>query len=204
MEHEIYCDAKEGPTLKEKHVKIAEAAAALFVEKGFHNTSIREIAKACGMSMGNLYHYIKSKDDVLFLVYREVYWNWEENLQKVEKKDIQDPAEKLRTLVAAMLKSVSENKDHIQMTFRESKFLEKSALKNVLAIESQFIEVFVRLIEEGVRKKVFRDVNPQIIGNLIAYNLFFYPLRGWYFRKKVSLSSIENEIIEFISTGLLR
>ena len=88
MAFEIDCAAKEGPTLKEKHVKIAEAAASLFVEKGFHNTSIREIAKACGMSMGNLYHYIKSKDDVLFLVYQEVYWNWEENLKEIENKTL--------------------------------------------------------------------------------------------------------------------
>ena len=98
MAFEINCDAKEGPTLKEKHVKIAEAAAALFVEKGFHNTSIREIAKACGMSMGNLYHYIKSKDDVLFLVYQEVYWNWEENLKAVEKEEIKDPGKKTKGL----------------------------------------------------------------------------------------------------------
>jgi AcrR family transcriptional regulator len=204
MAFEINCDAKEGPTLKEKHVKIAEAAAALFVEKGFHNTSIREIAKACGMSMGNLYHYIKSKDDVLFLVYQEVYWNWEENLKAVEKEEIQDPGEKLKALVQAMLKSVYENKDHIQMTFRESKFLEKSALKNVLAIESQFIEVFVKLIQEGVQKGVFRRVDPQITGNLIAYNMFFYPLRGWYFRGEVELESIEEQIVDFIMNGLIK
>ena len=102
-----------------------------------------------------------------------------------------------------MLKSVYENKDHIQMTFRESKFLEKSALKNVLAIESQFIEVFVKLIEEGVQKGVFRKVDPQITGNLIAYNMFFYPLRGWYFRGKVELESIEEQIVDFIMNGLI-
>ena len=58
--------------------------------------------------------------------------------------------------------------------------------------------------EEGVQKGVFRKVDPQITGNLIAYNMFFYPLRGWYFRGKVELESIEGQIVDFIMNGLIK
>ncbi len=47
--------------IREKHSHIAEAVAKLFMEKGYHQTSMREIAKATGMGIGNLYEYISKK-----------------------------------------------------------------------------------------------------------------------------------------------
>jgi len=47
---------------------IAKASARLFIKKGYDQTTVREIAKACDMAMGTLYHYVGSKEDVLFLV----------------------------------------------------------------------------------------------------------------------------------------
>jgi len=44
---------------------IVERASSVLFKKGFHGTSIRDIAAACEMSMGQLYHYISSKDDIL-------------------------------------------------------------------------------------------------------------------------------------------
>ena len=128
METEIKCDAKNEALLEKRHRLIAEAAAPLFIKKGFHQTTMREIARAVGMSMGNLYHYINSKDDVLFLVYRQLYAIWETHLEKYDIKNVEDPVEKLRLLMLSMLRAAYEFKDLTQMTFRESKFLEKSAL----------------------------------------------------------------------------
>lgn len=202
--NDIDCEAKSGKKLEKKHLQIAEAAAPLFIKKGYNNTSIREISKAVGMSMGNLYHYIKSKDDVLFLVYRELLYHvWEEKFNSVEVKEITDPVKRLKALIRVTLQFVNENYQFIQMTFRESKFLEKSAFKQVLAIESQFIGEFVKTIEDGIQKNVFRPVTPQIIGNLISYNTIFLPLRGWYFKGAHSVEEIEQQVTDFIMTSLL-
>ena len=51
--------------VSERREHIAKSVAPLFVKKGYGQTSIREIAKACEMSMGHLYYYIGSKEDVL-------------------------------------------------------------------------------------------------------------------------------------------
>ena len=45
-----------------------KGAVTLFKEKGFHRTTTREIAKAAGFSIGTLYEYIRTKEDVLYLV----------------------------------------------------------------------------------------------------------------------------------------
>jgi AcrR family transcriptional regulator len=63
--------ARSEALTEERQARIAECALGVFVEKGFHAATIRDIAAACDMSMGQLYHYISSKDDVLFLVHRD-------------------------------------------------------------------------------------------------------------------------------------
>ena len=200
----IDCDAKNGEYQEKKHRMIARVAAPLFIEKGFHKTSMRDISKATGMALGNLYHYIKSKDDVLFLVYQELYTIWESGLDQllVENKD--DPLKKLKQVILHMMRTGREHKDLTQMTFRETKFLEKKALKKILEIESQFIETIVSIVEEGIAKDVFYDVNPTIIGSLIAHNTFFYPLRSWYFKGQFSYEEIEKQVIDYTLRAIVK
>jgi AcrR family transcriptional regulator len=204
MSEIVHCDAKEGENLERKHRQIAQAASTLFIKKGFHKSSMREVAKAVGMPMSSLYHYIKSKDDVLYLVYGELYQIWAEGLAKLAEDAIERPDQKLRALLTVMLKAAYENKDLIQMTFRESKFLEKTALKKILATESKYIQAMIDIVKEGIEKGVFKEVDPIVIGSFIAYNSFFYPLRGWFFKDKVTYEAIESQIINFILNGLLK
>jgi AcrR family transcriptional regulator len=204
MDAEIKCEAKDELLIEKKHREIAKAAAPLFVQKGFHKTTMRDISKAVGMSMGNLYHYINSKDDVLFLVYKELYEKWEARLEDFSLKKSEDPADRLRVLLLSMLRNAHDYRKLIQMTFRESKFLEPSALKKVLALESKFIRAFVDVVEVGIKKGIFKEVNPSIIGNFIAYNTFFFPLRAWFFRGRVSFEEVEKQIVDFTLNAVLK
>ena len=204
MKPQVECNAKDGEHLDKKHRQIAQAAAPLFIKKGFHQTSMREISKAVDMSMGNLYHYIKSKDDVLFLVYQELYSIWEAGLEQLEIEKIEGPEKKLKALIKNMMRSGYEYKNLTQMTFRESKFLEKSALKKILAIESKFIEAMIEVVRYGVEKEVFKEVNPVIIGSLIAHNTFFYPLRSWYFKNQISYEEVEKHVVDYSLNAILK
>jgi AcrR family transcriptional regulator len=56
--------AKDVDLIDSKHQQIVNGACRILFKKGYYRTTIREIALACGMSMGQLYHYI-SKDDAL-------------------------------------------------------------------------------------------------------------------------------------------
>jgi AcrR family transcriptional regulator len=52
----------------QKLVHVLKTSAAIFAEKGYHSTSIRDIARATEMSLSGLYYYFKSKDELLFLI----------------------------------------------------------------------------------------------------------------------------------------
>jgi AcrR family transcriptional regulator len=72
----IPSSAKDLDLIEKKQNQIVEAACNLFFKKGFHRTNIREIADESSMSMGQLYHYISSKDDILFLVAKHMQELW--------------------------------------------------------------------------------------------------------------------------------
>src|SRR5512136_2410657 len=74
--YSIPSSAKKPQAVLKKQNQIVQGACQVFFRKGFHRASIREIALACGMSMGQMYHYISSKDDILFLVHKHMHEVW--------------------------------------------------------------------------------------------------------------------------------
>lgn len=69
---EIETVVKDQELIGRRHAQICDATLKLFSRKGFHRTTVREISEACGLGTGTLYSYIKTKEDILHLVYRQI------------------------------------------------------------------------------------------------------------------------------------
>ena len=67
---------KNRKLVEKRRQQIIRGACDLFVRKGFHRTTTREIARECGLSIGTMYEYIQSKEDVLYLVWTISIPNW--------------------------------------------------------------------------------------------------------------------------------
>src|SRR3972149_8050878 len=96
MDHLIPSTAKNAELVALKHQIIVDGALKVLFTKGDHLTTIREIARACGMSMGQLYHYISSKDDILYLVHKHMHELWINHLINLAVDDIKDPELRLK------------------------------------------------------------------------------------------------------------
>ncbi len=194
---QINAQVKNQKLIKEKHRQIAQAAASLFIKKGFHQTTIREIADSSQMSMGLLYKYISSKDDVLFLVYKELSDQFFIALSKVKIQKAKSPIEKLKTSMKEMLNLVHDNPKKFLFLYTESKFLSPLALKSVLSMESRVIEHFRIILEEGRKIGLFNIKEPLLTASIIVYLLMIGPLRGWSYRKKCTADFSQEYLINF-------
>ena len=65
---EVATQIKNKELVKERRRQIVDAAVPLFIERGYHKTTTRALAQATGLSIGSMYEYITTKDDVLYLV----------------------------------------------------------------------------------------------------------------------------------------
>ena len=80
---QILSSVKDRQLVEKRRQQILKAAITLFKQKGFHRTTTREIAKQSGFSIGTLYEYIRTKEDILFLVCDSIYEQVKRRLEEV-------------------------------------------------------------------------------------------------------------------------
>ncbi len=73
VKREVKSSVKDESLIEKRRDQIIQGAVRLFKEKGFHRATTREIATAAGFSIGTLYEYIRTKEDVLYLVCDSIY-----------------------------------------------------------------------------------------------------------------------------------
>ena len=197
----IRSPAKDAELIEARHRTIIDAACKLFFEKGYHRTTIREIAAAAGMSMGQLYHYISSKDDVLFLIYKHMQTIWFEHLRESGVEEINDPLQRLTEALEQTLVFMMENKDLLLFIYTETKYLDPKRLHAVLEMDDKSVVNFWRrtVREATGEADVENDLN--FYANLISYLMVFLVLRGWNLKDK-PMHEYGESLIRFILKGM--
>ena len=201
IEELITIPAKKPQAIEAKHQKIVEGACRVFFKKGFHPASMREIAEAAGMSMGQMYHYISSKDDVLFLIHKYSQTIWYQHLMDSNIENTKDPSKKMALALHATIGFWNENKDLIQFIYSESKYLSKKHLHVVLEMDDKNVVEYWREILRDVSRQQAVEIDVDAAANLISYILVFLSLRGWNLKSR-PMKEIEEFITDFIYKGL--
>jgi len=193
--------SKNTELTEKKQAQIVKAACNLFFKKGFHGTSIREIADESGMSMGQLYHYISSKDDILFLVAKHMQELFYERLVEVGLEKIQDPLAKFIKALRLSIEFPNRHKKLIQFIFTEAKYLGKKHLDIILKMDDINLSGFFQKLLEEVNEKYPVNCNLGQAAKYIIYITAFNALKGW----SVKQWPLENNVdfqIRFILKGL--
>jgi len=194
---------KDSELVQKKRLQIAMGASKLFIKKGYFQTSMREISKASGLTIGNLYDYITKKEDVLYLVFDVFHSMWVGRLEKERVFEIEDPVKQLETAIQKMLELVNEYRDMVLLMYTESKSLTKYFLKIILEKESVLVGCFERILMKGVEKGIFKVKEPFLMANIIVYLLSIEPLRGWNLRRDYNVKQINQSITQFILDKIL-
>jgi len=196
--NEIETQIKSGELVRQKHLQIAAGATRLFIKKGYFKTSIREISKATGITIGNLYDYITRKEDILYLVFDVFHSAWIRRLEETGILKIEDPVEQLRMALQRMFETVHVYRDMVLLMYTEGKLLPKEFLRKILENESNLVKFFEEIITRGIEKGVFRVQDPFLLANVVVYLLSVEPLRGWNFRKDYTIEQINEFMMNFI------
>ncbi len=199
-------DLSGGPADREltgmKQRLIVEGASTVLFEKGFHKTSIRDIAAACGMSMGQLYHYISSKDDILYLMHRHSQGMWYQHLADARFDQITDPVARLEHGLRISIRYLSENRDLMQFLYTETKYLDREHLRRVLELDDRNVVGFYRHLLAEIPGCVTQGRECELAANLVAFMCVFLALRGW--NLKLAGETDVDEAIDFLVGFILR
>jgi AcrR family transcriptional regulator len=195
---------KNPELVQKKHRLIAAKATKLFIKKGFPNTTMRDISGATKITLGNLYSYIKKKEDILCLVFDLFHQSWAKDLERNGIMDMEDPQEQIRMAVRAMLLSSQYCQDEIKLLYRESRFLPKKFLKIAMEKDGQLILAFEKMIVRGVERGIFQVEDPFYAANMIVFQMSLSPLRGWNLKKKYAYDEIVRLTENYILKAIIR
>jgi AcrR family transcriptional regulator len=200
-------DLATGPADREltemKQRLIVERASSVLFKKGFHGTSIRDIAAACEMSMGQLYHYISSKDDILFLMHLYSQEQWYRHLAEAGFEDITDPVARLEHGLRISMRHISENRALYQFIFTESKYMDREHLDKALDLDDRNVVGFYRHLLAELPKPT-EGAERDIAANTIAFLCTLLALRGWNLdlHDESAVDRTIDYVVDFIFRGL--
>lgn len=144
-----------------RRTELIEVATKMFLERGFHNTSIRDIARVCTFNVASLYMYVSSKDDILFLVAKDLMTNIAERLAET-KLDPKSPYRSLQIGFANYCQIANRFRRPIRLLYREVDFMPPRARADTISTVSSVIDYFQDIITKGVTSGDFRSVSPRL------------------------------------------
>ncbi|MEH7251159.1 TetR/AcrR family transcriptional regulator [Neobacillus niacini] len=200
---EVQASVKDERLVQRRRDQMIKGAVSLFKEKGFHRTTTREIAKAAGFSIGTLYEYIRTKEDVLYLVCDSIYDHVSERLQQ-DLENKQATLASLKLGIANYFRVIDEMQEEILVMYQEAKSLTKDALPYVLKKENEMAAMFEELITLCVENGELNltDKQTKILSHTIIVEGQMWSFRRWALQKLYTLDEYIELQTELLFTGI--
>ncbi|MBD8032630.1 MULTISPECIES: TetR/AcrR family transcriptional regulator [Solibacillus] len=169
---------KDENKIIERRQQIIDAGVKLFKEKGFHRATTRELAKAAGFSIGTLYEYIRTKEDVLFLVCDNIF-------NEVTECLLEFPSEigsvaSLEKAIRQYYLLIDKMPEEFTIMYQETKSLPKEAMHYILDKEMEMVAIFERILKDCVDSGNLSLSNAAIY---LAAHQIVVQGQSWAFRK---------------------
>lgn len=170
--------------VKKRRNHIVRCSTKVFTKKGYDRTNMRELAKACEMSAGTLYHYFGSKEEILYSIINSA--------TSQQASFMEDYADELATvsptiaLVELMRKFYEwhdDNQDITLFAYQETKNLPGNARQSIFYSEARILTVFEKLLTRGIEGGEFNIDDPKLIAHDIVVLGHAWALRRWHLRK---------------------
>lgn len=152
---------------EERRDQIIEAAASLLRERSFSDITVGTLQAHLGLSKGGLYHHIKSKNDILFLVCEQAGRNMLAALADAERVEGR-ARDRLDQLVSGHLAAMSRYGGALWAFFSERDNLPAEKRDHIVRLEREYLHGVVRLFQQAQESgEVYDDVSPRLLADAL-------------------------------------
>ena len=192
---------KNPDRVRERRESLINAAIAVFIEKGFHNATVRDIGRAANMTQGTIYNYVSSKDDILYMVCDRIVAEYNDQTRRALDTS-HDSVGRVRSAVRAISQVMYRHRREILLIYQDSHLLDKRSRRVILARVEEFIGMFERIITDAARELSVPLPYPHLSANMLTFLPVMIALRGWSLKNDVPPEEVIEEITAFIVRGL--
>ena len=144
---------------------ILRAAATVFAEKSYHEASIRDISRVTGISLSGLYYYVRSKEELLFLI-QDTCFGAVLNELETRLEGVREPAQKLHILIDNHLRFFAANMKEMKVLSHEAETLGGEYRERVDAKKRRYVDICSGILRE------LAGADPRIDVRVAAFSLF--------------------------------
>ncbi len=186
----------------EKRSEIAQKAIALLARKGFQATTIQDIADAAGLGKGTIYHYFKTKEEILLVVSEELFCETEKSFGSALLR-IDEPLEKIAALIEEALR-VTEDVENLFVVYTELWLMNLRGNSNddfmsvINHLHSDLKNLVTKMIEAGKNQGFFEtDTDSVALATYLIASFDGVIAHYMMDKKNFDLPRITREFINF-------
>ncbi|WP_173918550.1 TetR/AcrR family transcriptional regulator [Halobacillus sp. Marseille-Q1614] len=197
---QVHSSIKDEALVLKRRQQMIKGAVTLFTEKGFHKTTTREIAKASGFSIGTLYEYIRTKEDVLFLVCDSIYERVKERMEASIDQNETSVANLIEA-VRAYFYLMDDMQGEVLVMYQEVKSLPKDAKDYVLQKEREMVAMLEKVIQNSLPFEISKEAVTLVANNIFVQGQM-WGFRRWILQRTFTLESYTEQQIQMLLQGL--
>ena len=188
---------------EDKRRLILDAAVRVFANKGYHASRVGDIAEEAGVAHGLLYHYFRSKEELLETISRETWRDVLDAVRSVEESD-ESARDRLAGIAKILLRAWRRDPNLVRVLVRE--VTRSSHLQTRIDEIEEAFTGLERIIARGQQEGEFRtDVDPRMV-SYVFYGALEEILTGWVLGQLPddagAVSAAVDTVVEVIGSGL--
>jgi AcrR family transcriptional regulator len=203
---DIPTQVKNPELVDRRRRQIADAAVQLFIDQGFHKTTTRQIARAAGFSIGSLYEYFASKEDILYMVCESIHAEVERGVSAAMSQAA-GGRDALAKIIHEYFMVCHRMSDFILLIYQETQSLpaqwQKRVLENELRITGLFVEALAGIAKSDDLVNLAEN-NLELAAHNIVILGHMWTFRRWYLAHHYSIEDyiqLQSKIIFGMFTG---
>jgi TetR/AcrR family fatty acid metabolism transcriptional regulator len=189
---------------EEKRRLLLDAAVRVFARKGYHSARVGDIAEEAGVAYGLLYHYFRSKEEVLETIFRSTWSDMLATVESIAATGV-PAAEQLRKVTEVILRTWRRDPDLVRVLVREitrSPHLQRQVDEIAAALGA-----LEAIVERGQSTGEFRtNVDPRL-ASVVWYGALEEILTGWVLGRlpddDEGIARAERSVVGILSAGLV-
>lgn len=178
--------------------RIFNVAARLFLDQGYHETSMRQVAEAAGMGKSTLYDYFRNKEEILLYFVEQEMDTSHQNAVQIAAMNI-PVDEKLRRILRSLWDYLEENKEMSILIAQESSRLGEKATQRIDSRRENYRKILESVIQQGIQEGVFQSANPTLAASAL-HSMMTMP---WlWVRGDEGVDDIADELVDLFLSGI--
>jgi AcrR family transcriptional regulator len=173
--------------------KIFQAASRLFIRQGFHETSMRQVARAAGMGKATLYDYFANKEEILLFFVERLMDVAHVAASQIGAQDLPCP-EKLRRIIHSLWEYLQENREMAILISKEASRLGLQATRRLAARRLKYRSILETVIRQGVEEGSLHPIDARLAA-LALHSMITVPFYDWLLHQEADKAHMDPDAL---------